>query len=275
MTGGTMNLGGDNLAGDTLTISGEKPAALPNTVYGGYEAVAPIINMTAGSALDLAFESQATNAVKVNVTGGPALLTVSNLYPSTADLIVTVDKLSSVLLHANMVFGKLTETGGTVVLNGDSQFNGVAVLLSSDLAGTGTMTMGGAQSLRASLEVTGSIGAGVSIVVRGQQERGAGSVVLDHAALDRGTITLADAVLELRGAGAVDGESYRNSVLTLYHGNTALEAIKLVSDVNLYEPVGNGIMHFGKNAAGSVFAYNSGVIGTPQPGSLIPLAVHS
>lgn len=275
MTAGTMNLGGGNLVGDTLTISGEKPASLPNIVFGGYEAVAPVINMTAGAALDLAFKSGATNAVKVNVTGGQALLTVGNPYPSTADVIINADKLSSVLLKANMVFGRLTETGGTVVLNGDSRFSGVAVLLSGDLAGTGTMTMGGAQSSRASLEVAGSIGAGVSIIVRGQQERGAGSMVLDHAALDRGTITMVDAVLELRGVGAVDGESYKNSVLTLYHGNTALESIKLVSDVNLYEPVGNGTLHFGKDAAGSVFAYHSNVIGTAQSGSLIPLAVHA
>ena len=84
-------------------------------MYGGYEANAPIINMTAGGRLTIDFALQNTNAAKVNVTGGQVVLTVGSPYLSTADLIVTADKLSSVLLHANMVFAKLTETGGTVL----------------------------------------------------------------------------------------------------------------------------------------------------------------
>lgn len=267
---GTINLGGGNLAGNTLTISGQpyQPTGLS-----GYEAIAPIINMTAGGSLNLDFVQHGTSAVKVNVMSGQAALTISSPASSTSDVIITLGKLSSVLLHANMAFGSLTETGGTVLLNGDSHLGGATVLLNSDLAGNGLLAMGTAHSSRPSLEVTGSIGAGVTIAITGDVRHGAGLVVLDHAGLDHGTITLQDSFLELRGAGAVDSASYKNSMLTLYHGNTVLEAINVVGVANPYGFGGNGILHFAKNAAGNILAYNGVGQGAP-PAGLITLASH-
>ncbi len=282
MTTGTMNLGSGNLSDDTLTIAGQRPAPNPvdHTVYGGYEAIAPIINMTAGGRLTMDFALQNTNAAKVNITGGQVVLAVSNPYPSTADLIVTADKLSSVLLHANMVFGKMTETGGTVLLNGDSNFAGTAVTLNSDLAGTGTMTMGPAQASLSTLEVTGAVGAGVTIFMRGAVVRGSGAVILDKAAADHGTIMLQNAFLELKGTGPVDSVSYTNSILTLFHGNIALESIKLIG---VADPIGthtDGHFSFGKDAAGTVYASNgygvtmNPILGYPPP-SITALPIHA
>ncbi len=244
MATGTMNLGGGNLAGDTLTIAQQSATT-----------VTPVINMTAGGSLKLTIPQQTSQSVKVNVTGGRATLDVVDPYPSTMLVTVTADKLSSILLSSRMTFGRLTETGGTVLLNGANQFNGTAVVLDSDIGGTGTINLATAQSLSSRLEVGGAIGAGVTIAVQGDPFRGTfSSVVLDNAAADKGTITLRDAYLEIKAVG-VDSVSYRNSMLSLYHGDTVVGSLKVVGIPETASGVQNtGVLSFGKDAAGNIYA---------------------
>ncbi len=259
MINGTMNLGGGNLAGDTLTIANQSPAT-----------VTPVINMTAGGNLKLTIQQQTTESVRVNVTGGQATLDVIDPYPSTMLLTVTADKLSSILLSSRMTFGKLTETGGTVLLNGTNQFNGTNVVLNSNIGGTGTINLATAQSLSSHLEVGGAIGAGVTIVTRGDPFRNAySSVVLDNAAADKGTITLRDAFLEIKAAG-VDSVSYTNSMLSLYHGNTVVSAVKVVGIAETGSGAqNNGLLSFGRDTAGNIYA-ETGVRSLP----ITPLPLH-
>lgn len=260
MSAGTMNLGSGNLLGNTLTIAQS----------GRSLAAAPAINMTAGGNLHLSFAASATNFAKVNVTGGKVTLDVANPYPSTAGVFVTADKLSSILLSSNMVFGQLIESGGTVLLNGRNNFAGTAVLLSSDVGGTGTITVGTAQSSRGSLEIEGKVDAGVTITVNGDPFRSAfSSVVLDNAASDKGTITLRDAFLEMKTPG-VDSVSYRNSMLSLFKGNAVVASVKVIG-LDDSQPIGShGVLSFGKDAAGNVYAYNS----PHAPLTLMALPMH-
>lgn len=111
MTAGTINLGSGNLGGSTLSIASAAAPASP-----------PVINMTQGGNLHLASGSA---SVKVNVTGGgQATLHDASVYP---ELLITVDARSEIVLDTRMLFGSLTEHGGTVLINGDSSFYGSRV----------------------------------------------------------------------------------------------------------------------------------------------------
>lgn len=260
MIGGTMNLGSGNLAGNTLIIEGERAGA-----DGNLRTVAPVINMTNGGSLKLTIPSGSSEAVKVNVTQGTAALSVVAPYPSGMDTVVTVASSSAVVLNMSMVFSRLTETGGTVVLNGSNFVSGSTVFLGGNLAGSGSLTVGTAQSVVGSLEVGGTIGAGITLAMVGNPYRAGGTgMVLDNLAGDKGTITLSDAFLEIKALG-VDSVGYRNSMLSLYHGNTVLGAIKVVAVKDGSGNPNDGVLHFGKSAAGNIYAYDTyaGYLGTP------------
>jgi len=260
MGAGTMNLGSGDLLGNTLTIAGT----------GGSAATAPVVNMGDGGNLHLSFPEYATNYASVNVTGGSVTLDIAQAYPSSADVIVTADQLSSILLSSSMAFGRLTETGGTVLLNGRNSFGGTAVLLDSDLGGSGTIDVRTAQSSRGSLEVTGKVHAGVTISVSGDPGRGVfSSVVLDNAASDQGTVSLANAFLELKTPG-VDSVSYKDSMLSLYQGDGVVASVKVVG-VGISAVGGsNGVLSFGADAAGNIYAYD----GRASPVPLTALPIH-
>lgn len=267
MSSGTMNLGSGNLAGDTLTIA----------QTGNSEASAPTINMTGGGRLSLGFAASASNAVKVNVNGGQVVLDLANPYPSNADVIVTADKLSSVLLSANMVFGKLTQNGGTVVLNGDANFNGTAVMLTGNLAGTGTAHLNQVQSVTSRMEVTGVVGAGVTLEAAASVARGsASSIVLDTPTSVKGHIQLTDSYLELKFnlGTVVDSVSYKDSMLSLFSGSKMVASVDVVGFKDTAAGGSNGVLSFGKSAAGDVYAYNCapGLLGS---GGITILPTHA
>lgn len=260
MTGGTMSLGSGNLGGNTLLIAGERPGA-----DGNYRAVAPVINMANGGSLKLTIAPSSSEAVKVNVTGGTAALNVVAPYPSSMDTVVTIAPSSTVMLNMNMVFSRLTETGGTVVLNGGSHVSGGSVFLGGNLAGNGSLTVGTAQSAVGALEVGGAIGAGVALAMVGNPARyGATGMVLDNPAGDKGTITLSDAFLKIK-TGGIDSVDYRNSMLSLYHGSAKVTAIKVVAVKDGSSNPNDGVLSFGKDAAGNIYAYDTyaSYLGTP------------
>ena len=266
MSAGTMNLGSGNLAGNTLVITETDSAA----------ANAPVIAMTRGASLKLGFAARASNAVKVSVSGGPVVLALANPYPSNADVTVTADKLSSVLLSANMVFGKLTQSGGAMLLNGDCNFNGSTVLLTGNLAGTGTAHLNQVQSITSRMEVTGAVGAGVTLEAGASIARGgASSIVLDTPTADKGKVQLTDAFLELKfnAGAAIDSASYRDSMLTLFSANRAVASLGVVGLKDPSTSASNGSLSFGKSAAGNIYAYNCAP-GLLDPGGITALPTH-
>ena len=177
---------------------------------------------------------------------------------------MTADAISSVILNADMAFrGSLTETGGTVVVNGASDFVGSTVRLTSNLAGNGLLAVSGARSSFGTLEVDGAIGAEVTLAATGTDA----AILLDRPTLDLGTIKLSYARLEIKGEAEADSVSYKDSLVSLYHGNTLLSSLKVIGLPGQgYTPgsANDGTLHFGKSAGGSVFAYND------SPSDFIP-----
>lgn len=200
-------------------------------------------------------------ATTVHVTGGPAALNVTGLY---SNIVVTADTISTVILNAQMAFrGSLTETGGTVVVNGASHFVGSTVRLTSNLAGHGLLAVSGARDSFGTLEVDGAIGSGVMLAATGTDA----AILLDQPTLDQGTITLSYARLEIKGEAEADSVSYKDSLVSLYHGDTLLSSLKVIGLPGKgysRNSVNDGTLHFDKSTGGSVFAYND------SPSDFIP-----
>lgn len=272
MSAGVMNLGSGDLGGETLTISKQ----LPYATSAALDAAAPTINMSAGAVLRLATAPGESDAVKVNVTGGRATLDVSVPYPSTSDVIVTADKLSSVLLSGHMTFSRMVEHGGTMLLNGAFDVGGTNVLFDSNLAGVGALHVGSAQSSAGLLEVTGSVGADVTIAMRGDPFRNAFSTLtLDNGLADHGTVTLEDARLVLKGLGTIDSMSYKNAMLSLYKGNTVVGAVKVAGMADQPGGVSNGVLSFAYSA-GTLTVHDGGTAANPAGfGTITGLVLHA
>ena len=268
MTTGTMNLGSGNLGGNTLNIGGQRGYTSPSS-YQLFAAAAPTINVSAGGVLRLAIARYETNAAKVKVTGGRVSLDLNGGYPSTSEVIVTADKLSSILLSGGMNFGSLVERGGSVVLNSQFTISGTNVLLDSSLGGVGTVLVSSAQSHAGVLEVTGSLGAGVTLAVHGDPGHGAYSAVtLDSGLADQGAVTLQNSYLYLKNLGPVDSLSYKNSVLSLFRGNTVVETVKVSGIADTYYGGSNGVLNFAYNA-GMLTVHDGGA------GTITGLARHA
>ncbi len=234
MNGGSMDLGGGNLAGDVLSGANET------------------INLTDGGSVQLF-----TDAATVNVTGGTAAINVTSPPESPFDpgiVTVTADTISSVILHADITFGRLTETGGGVVVNGTSHVSGAYVLLNSDLSGSGTLDVDYNRARLGVVEVNGAVGSGVTLSTESPNS----SLVLDNAGADQGTVALHYGWLEIKNEAATDSVSYQNSLVSLYQGDTVLAAIAVVGLAGQtgFGP-NDGTLHFAKNAAGSVFVYQT------------------
>ena len=212
------------------------------------------------------------------MTGGKAALDVHGPYPATPDVLVTADKLSSVLLSGGITFGRMVEHGGTVLLNGAFGGDGANVLLDANLAGSGRIGMGSAQSSTGVLEVTGSVGADVTIAVYGEPARGIiSAVTLDAGLADHGTVPLESSTLILKNLGALDSMSYKDSMLSLYRGNMLVGAVKVsgVADQALWGPGINGVLSFAYSA-GTLTVHDGGTAANAMGfGTVTGLALHA
>jgi len=247
MTQGTMNLGGGKLGGNTLHVrdTGE---------WGS-------INLTNGGELHLADENT-SGAIVVNMTGGGrAALHVETGYPGSEEVVVNIDARSTIMLDAQMTFGQLTERGGTLLLNGDNHFVSAAVMLDTSITGFGTIYDQTAPRIgTSSMEITGAVGSGVKIAVIGTDFAypRVASLVLDNAAADKGAVTLEHGSLLLKGVGVVDSMSYKNAILSLFHGDTVVDSYRVAGVANTQPGnVSSGVLNF-TYAAGNLTVYDGG-----------------
>lgn len=254
MAAGTMNLGSGKLGGSTLNIASATPSP----------ASPPTINMTRGGDLHLVSNGA---SVQVNVTGGgQATLHEDAAYP---DLRVAVDARSALVLDTRMVFGSLTEHGGAVLLNGDSTFYGSRVLLDAGVAGFGTLNVEPGRGGGSTMEVTGAVGAGVTIAVGSIPHPISNSTLtLDNGLADHGTVTLQDSYLYLKNVGPVDSMSYKDSLLSLYKGGTLVDAVKVAGVADAPGGVSNGVLNF---------AYSQGAVTVNDggAGTITGLTLHA
>jgi hypothetical protein len=154
--GGTINIAGNDLAGDSLTVTGSARAGLLDTE----------INTKANAALNL-IETSNDAAVSVHITG----------------------KLS-LTAQVEQLFGNLSFIGGSINLVGTSSFQGATVTFDTDLMGNGTIDAGhgGNGYNSGQYEFAGSVGSGVTIALEGGGPPE--SMQIDHPSSFKGEIVL-------------------------------------------------------------------------------------
>jgi hypothetical protein len=192
MGSGTMNLSGNALAGDTLTLA---PAA------------AVTIDTAGTTALDLA-NYEPGNTVAINA-----------------------DPSATLTLNADLISANLTASGGTIAFIGTSTFAAFKTVLDDNLAGSGTVQLFGGNATGETMEVNGSVGGGLSFDI-GAGAVGDAGLRIDQPASFRAAVTLQSAgFVAFMGIQATSGDLL-NGMLTLYDGSTLVAAVRLADTAN-------------------------------------------
>ncbi|WP_428532685.1 hypothetical protein [Rhodopila sp.] len=233
---GTIDVAGNALAGDTLTIV---------SVAGSQPAVSTVINTSGAATLNLAVANTPPYAfaetLRINVAAG-----------------------STLTLNANVGSEATTISGGTVNFVGANSFVGKTVL-ADNLVGSGSIAIPSGNHLLGSVEVNGSVGSGLSFIM--QSESAASDLTIDQPNRFAGLIQLGPAPVALghvlfAGIQASSAELL-GGVLQMFNGST------LVDSARFNNPGGLAVqLH--QVAAGVVLTAGS-FNDTGNAGTVIPL----
>lgn len=166
MGSGTMNLSGDALAGDTLSI-------MPN----------------ATANID---------------TRGETTLKLSTAEPS-AHININVAAGSTLTLTAVIGSSYLNVSGGTLSFIGTSEFAAFTTVLSDNVVGSGTLDLNGGNAAGETMEINGSVGRGVTFDISSPGPGDAG-LQIDHPSEFHGDVVLQSGYVALMGIQATSGE---------------------------------------------------------------------
>ena len=233
---GTINVAGNALAGDTLTVV---------SVAGSQPAVSTVINTSAAATLNLAVDNlppyEFTETLQINVAAG-----------------------STLTLNANVATAATTISGGTVDFVGASSFVGKTVL-SDNLVGSGSIAIPSGNHTLGSVEVNGSVGSGLTFIM--QSANASSDLTLDQPGTFAGVIQVTNSLFSLghvlfAGIQATSAELL-GGVLQMFDGST------LVDSTRFSEPAGS-IPHLNQVAAGVVLTVGA-QSDTGHTGTVIPL----
>jgi hypothetical protein len=243
MNSGTMNLDGGNLAANELNV----------TTPTGQTAT---INLTDHGSLDLNVPGAASPNVNVTMTGGgEGVLNVFSGPSADPDINVSIDA-SKLDLMGSMSFGKLdvnSTNGGSVFLQGDSQFNGTSVTLNTALDGFGSVELTSSGLHAGRMDLSSQLPLGVPVKVDDHTPgAGANGVVFEQSAdstISGGLITLDDGFVKLRGLAATSYTQTGNE-FDLFNNGVKVDALDVVP------AVGASPLQVASNAYG-VYIYNA------------------
>jgi hypothetical protein len=211
---GTINVFGNDLAGDTLTMTGQDTVNL-------FGATATI---TALPAPETGTETQSA-APLVHVIGNDTLH--ANIAAGTIDIFPHSVWTGSV--NAEFIpTGTGTFTEGLVVEGGRGSvfINSSTSGIMQNIASIGVNVLGiGAFDLAfGSLEFGKSVGAGQTVVVGPN-----GTLHLDDPARFAGSVSLQGGFVDLVNMAAADSYNYSNGVLSIFAGDTVIDTLKLIN----------------------------------------------
>lgn len=166
MGSGTMNLSGDGLAGDILTID---PGATANIH-----------------------------------THGATSLDIRTVEPS-AHINIEVGHTGTLTLNAVIGSSYLNVSGGTLSFIGTSEFGAFSTVFSDNLVGTGTLNLNGGNAAGEAMEINGSVGPGLTFDISSPGPGDAG-LRIDRPAEFRGDIVLQSGYVAFMGIQATRGE---------------------------------------------------------------------
>ena len=233
MLSGTMNLTGNALAGDPLTVG----------VQGG------------------------TTAAVINVTGAAA---VTERTVGFASVKLTVNLATNSRLTGGFSTGpgdSLLIQGPGSFANTASSFDSLAVI-NADVVGAGSFTVNSAHAV-AKLEFMHGVAATQSVSVSGYEAYGQeyGTVQIDDPSNFHASVSLGFGDITLQGLKA-DSCTFTNGMLSLFAGNSVVDTVALTMQTTGYTPVGFGVSQTatGISIHGNGSAYTDG-------GTLLPLHI--
>jgi hypothetical protein len=242
MTSGTMNVFGNDLAGDTLTVTGQDTVNLSN-------ATATIIALPAP---ETGTETQSP-APLIDIAGDDTLR--ANVAAATIDIFphsVWTGSLNAEFIGTGtgIFTEQLVVEGG----RGSAFVNSSTSEVIQNIASIDVNVLGiGAFDLAfGSLEFGKSVGAGQTVAVAAN-----GTLHLDDPAQFAGTVSLQGGFVDLANMAAADSYSYADGVLSIFAGDTVIDSLKLINATTAQVEV---------TKAGAILTAYLGTV--PGPGAL-------
>ena len=196
MSAGTMNLTGNALAGDTLTVP-----------------TSGIANISTTGAASLNLSLAASNATaNIHVAAG-----------------------STLTLNAHVTRGFLNASGGTIQFIGSNSFSAFKTVLADNLTGTATLSLTGGNASGELMELGGSVSQGLTFSLSGSAPDASlqidnpgsfkGLINLTNAPVGVGHV-------EFMGLHATSGELL-NGILQMFNGTTLVDTARVSGGVGL------------------------------------------
>ena len=261
----TMNIHGNDLAGNVLTVGSVYPAPQgPITLNLSHNANASVLQA-----------QYSDNPITVNVRGFDNL-DLSSSFPSTPSITVDLAKYSVLTGgFSHLTFGNVMLNGapGSIFVHdqGDS-LDGTRAVITPDVLGVGAFSVDSAQSIAGFLEFKGSVSLGQTVTLAADPGRDLSSILqIDEPRAFHGMVAMnVGAEVELVGLARADSYSFANDVLTLFSGERAIDRLHVSNNATY-----NGQPHdieVAKNGS-TVYVTQMGLT-SPPPGSTV-LPVHT
>jgi hypothetical protein len=262
MLNGTMNVRDDDLAGNAVHVG--------DPITGGQDT----FNLSHHAVLAVVQNQFTSSETTVNVSGRDTLR-FSSVFPSGPQVIVNLDPHARLTASFNMTFGGLTVNGehGAKLINDQSDtLNGVHALITPDVLGIGSISIGNAQGVSGFLEFGHSVSSGQDVSVSGDPGRGlAGVLQIDkprefHASL----VMQPKAEVDLVGLAKADSYTFENDMLSIFGGNCVIDRLKLTNNGS-FEGVPHDLVV--SKSGSDVWLTQSGLTGPPLGSTTLPLHV--
>ena len=234
----TMNVRGNELAGDTLGIS-NADATINMTHKAAVTAQVGqadvTFNMSGGSSLDMNVSTilalYSTHNT-INVSGRDILKLYDLDNPTSIDLAQNAKLTGSFIGSYGANISIEGDATATFINNGASGVDRAYATIDTPVKGTGSFSLTGEF---ARMEFVSSVGAGQSIAVANNAELSL--LQIDRPDLFQATVTLdpgsGTREIDLMGLATADSYAYQNDMLSIYSGNQVIDTLRLI-DANPY-----------------------------------------
>lgn len=219
---GTMNIRGNDLAGDALIINKPIGETAPNT-----------LNLSRHANVSVEIPQFQTEDVTINAKGSDTL-NLQTDYPSFGHFTVNLADHASVTGNVNMTFGGAVVNGGDgsrYLHNGSGLLGGSTVIFDTRVEGNGSFRVVNAQSFPGELEFGGPVSHGQYVEVEGEEARGVRAfVTLDQPDLFKGSVGLGVfGEVNLIGLTNADSFQLKNDILSIFSGCQVIDQLRLTT----------------------------------------------
>ena len=220
MQAGTMNIRGDDLAGDTLVINKPTTETAPTTLNLSRHAVVSLVEPP------FLFES-----VTINVKGSDTL-NVQTQFGGQFNINLADHARLDGNLH--MAFSSATIHGGDgsrYLNNGSGLLGGSTVIFDTSVEGNGSFRVVNAQSRPGQLEFSGPVSYGQYVEVEGESSRGVRAFVsIDQPDSFKGLVGLGVfGEVDLIGLTNADSFQLKNDILSIFSGCQVIDQLRLTT----------------------------------------------